>query len=227
MGNQNLNNNFMYRFFIASAIFLIASSANAQQKALTENGHEVTLYDNGTWKYSGDSTGAATSDSDSIPVNTGKFVRNPKATFAVKSNTANVGVYINTAAVTFNPHKENEVIPEYYFLAKSGGFYGMLITEKTPIAIEEFKGIALANAAKASLDARVTSADYRMVNNKKVLCMELRATLKGIKFVYLGYYYSSEGGSVQFLTYTSQEMYTANKKSMEDFLNGFTVFEAK
>jgi hypothetical protein len=227
MDNHKLNNNIMYKPFIVLALFLVAYSANAQQKALTETGREVILFDNGTWKYSGDSTDAATTGSDSITFNPIKFVKNAKATFPVKSNTANVGVYINTAAVTFNPHKENEVIPEYYFLAKSGGFYGMLITEKTPIAIEEFKGIALANASKASLDARITSAEYRTVNNKKVLCMELRATLRGIKFVYIGYYYSSEGGSVQFLTYTSEEMYAANKKSMEDFLNGFTVFEAK
>lgn len=225
MSNHNLNN-FMYRPFIVLAIFLVAYSANAQQKALTETGREVTLFDNGTWKYSGDST-SENSVTDSIKFNPDKFVKNPKATFAVKSNTVNVGVYINTATVTFNPHKENEVIPEYYFLAKSSNFYGMLITEKTTLPLENFKEFVLGNAAKASLDARVTQIEYRTVNNKKVLFMEMRATIKGMKLVYMGYYYSDEGGSVQCLTYTNQSLYDANKKSMEDFLNGFTVFEAK
>lgn len=217
----------MYRLFIVLAIFLMASSANAQQKALTETGREVTLFDNGTWKYSGDSTGAATSDSDSIPVNAGKFVRNPKATFAVKSNTFNVGLYINTANWTFSPHKENEAIPEYFFLSKAGDTYGMMITEKVEIGLDMMKEVALSNAKKASLDAKITNAEYRIVNNQKVLCLELKGTIKTIKFVYLGYYYSNANGTVQMVAYSAQQFYEKNKKSMEDFLNGFTVFEAK
>jgi len=217
----------MYKLIIAAALFSITLTANAQQKALTENGREVILYENGTWQYTGDSSATTGNSSDSITTNPVKFAKTSKATFAVKSNTVNVGVYINPAIWSFTPHKQNEPIPEYAFYTKSADIYGMLITEKTQIGLENLREIALANAKKASDDVRVTNTEYRTVNNQKVLCLELKGTIKGIKFVYFGYYYSCEGGTVQLLTYTSQQLYASNKKAMEDFLNGFTIYDAK
>jgi hypothetical protein len=85
--------------------------------------------------------------------------------------------------------------------------------------------IAILNAQKASVDVKETSAEYRIVNNKKILCLKFQGTIQGIKFVYFGYYYSSPNGTVQLLSYTSEQYYDSIQKELENFLNGFVEIE--
>ena len=195
--------------------------ARSQIKALTENGREVILYDNGTWKYSGDSSNASTAGTDSLATNEHRFAKPVSSSFMVRSNNFNVGVYIDPTKWTFKKHGENEDIPEYHFNMKQGDGYGMMITERTSISIENMRQIALINGRKASADIKETFAEYRMVNNKKILCMKMDGTIQGIRFVYFGYYYSNAKGTVQLLTYTSQQLFEKMEKDLENFLNGF------
>ena len=44
-----------------------------------------------------------------------------------------------------------------------------------------------------------------------------------VKVAYLGYYYSYENGSLQFLSYTSQSLYKEFKDELETLLNGLEV----
>jgi hypothetical protein len=87
--------------------------------------------------------------------------------------------------------------------------------------------IVLTNARKASLDARIIKKEYRIVNKTKVLCLEMRATIKGTRFVYLGYYYSNENGTIQLLTYSTEKFFEKERSSLEEFLNGFFVVTKK
>jgi hypothetical protein len=210
----------MNKLILIGLFLIIAASSKAQINALTENGKQVTLYSNGTWKYSSDSTA---NNSDSIKVNPVKFSKSASATFLVKSNTVDIGVYINPAKWTFNPHKENEVVPEYRFSLKTGTGQAMVATEKTPINLENMRNIALINAQKAALDAKITRQEYRMVNNKKVLYLEMSGTIQGIKIRYMGYYFSDEHGTTQLLTFTSTALYPQAKQELETFLNGLVV----
>ena len=36
--------------------------------------------------------------------------------------------------------------------------------------------------------------------------LKMKGTMQGVKFVYIGYYYSNSEGAFQFVTYTSQKM---------------------
>ena len=83
--------------------------------------------------------------------------------------------------------------------------------------------IALENAKKAAPDARIVKEEYRVVNGNKVIYLEMEGTIQGIKFKYLGYYYSGRSGSTQYLTYTGANLVGEYKKDIERFLNGFTV----
>jgi hypothetical protein len=73
------------------------------------------------------------------------------------------------------------------------------------------------------MDARIVRQEYRMVNNKKVLCLELHGTIQDIKFVFMGYYYTNENGTLQLVGYTSEKLFEQDKKQLEELLNGFTV----
>ncbi len=203
----------------------ISHISHSQIKALTENGKEVTLFENGTWKYSLDSSNNNQNSTDSLTTNKTKFSRSNAATFLVKSTAFNVGIFINPAKWTFNTHKDNETNPEYRFGLKTGEGYVMMITEKTPISLETMRQIALLNAQKASLDVRETSAEYRIVNNKKVLCLKFQGTIKGVKFVYFSYYYSNPKGTVQLISYSSQQFFDAVQKELENCLNGLVEIE--
>jgi hypothetical protein len=214
----------MTRLFITILLLIIFTSLKAQVKALTENGREVILNDNGTWRYvSPDDDNS--NNSETITTNPIEFHTTIGATFLVKSNVMNVGVYLDHNKWTFLPHKSNEVNPEYSFEMKTQHGYAMMLTELTPIEIENMKVIALQNAQKVSPDMKVTHVEYRVVNNKKVLCLTMKGTIQGIKFVYFGYYYSNSNGTVQLIAYGSENMFKDSLNDWQDFLNGFTVIK--
>jgi hypothetical protein len=112
---------------------------------------------------------------------------------------------------------------EYSFQSRGKDIYAMLITEKINIPIENLRNLAVSNAKEAAPDTKVITEEYRMVNGKKIFFMQMNGSIQGIKFTYLGYYYSSEGGTIQFISYTSQDLLNEYKNDMFDLLNGFTI----
>ena len=211
----------MIRLCLILCQLLIFSSIKCQIKALTENGREVQLNNNGTWQYI--AADGNSNNPDSLVTNPVNFQTTAGATFLVKSNVLNVGIYLNHGKWIFTPHKSVEVNPEYRFESKLRNGYAMMLTEITPIDLENMKSIALQNAQKAAPDVTITHSEYRMVNNKRVLCLTMKGTLQGIKFVYFGYYYSNSNGTVQIVAYGSEAMFNNSFKEWEEFLNGFTV----
>jgi len=207
-------------------LFLLLISFNvskAQINALTDDGKQVILNTDGTWKYASPVVLGDSNDPDSIKTNPVKFSKSPNATFLVKSNTVNVGIFINPAKWTFAPHHENEANLEYRFNLKTGDGMAILEAEKTPIPLVNMRNIALINAQKAAVDAKIVSEEYRVVNNTKILFLEMSGTLQGIKFRYMGYYFSNDKGTVQLLSYTTEAMYNNAHKELETFLNGLTA----
>ncbi len=204
-------------------LFLILSiNCQAQVSAITSNGEEVILYANGTWKY--------VSKNDSvkeISLNSTKFSKNNQSTFQVKSNVlTNTSIYINPKTWSFKKPGDGSA-REYTFQLKEKDAYGMLITERIGIPIESLKDLALKNARKAAPDLQVVKEEFRMVNGVKVLFMQMNGTLQGISFSYYGYYYSSRSGSMQLLTYTSENLLNEYKTNLEELLNGLVVIEEK
>lgn len=212
----------MKRLLIILLNCIIFITAKSQIKALTENGREVILNENGTWQYVSDKDKNGSDNLNLIIVNPVNFSKPPGETFIVKSNVVNIGVYIDHSLWTFAPHKENEANPEYMFTMKSEKGYAMMITEKTEIDLVNLKDIVLKNAKDAAPDARILSQEYRIVNGQKVLCLQLSGTISGIKFMYLGYYYSNSNGTIQLVTYASEKLFNESRPDLEKFLNGFT-----
>ena len=103
---------------------------------------------------------------------------------------------------------------------KDGDLYGLIITEKVEIPIETLKVIALENAKAAAPNMSIVKEEFRNVNGLKVLLLHMNGTIQGIKFSYYGYYYSNSNGTVQLITYTSQNLLDGFKPKIEDLLNG-------
>lgn len=109
---------------------------------------------------------------------------------------------------------------EYEFQLKEEDLYGMVIAEKVEIPLETLKSIALENGRSVAPDLTIVKEEYRIVNGIKVLCLQMSGTMQGIKVVYYGYYYSNANGTIQFITYTAQNLLDRYSPESEKFLNG-------
>lgn len=208
------------KLVLLSATFFISLSLSAQIRAVTDQGREVILYENGKWSYASDSSEAP--KEDSLSTNPTKFSKPSDATFMVKSKRMNIGVAINPSKWAFKGDEDASAPSEYMFTMKSTEGYAMLLSEKTSIDLESLRAAAMINAQKVAPDTKETFAEYRMVNGLKVLYLELRGTIKGIKFGYAGYYYTNQNGTIQLVGFTTQNAFASVKPKLEEILNGLT-----
>ncbi len=211
----------MKKHLLSLSLLFICYLVNAQKKAVTETGEEVLLFDDNTWKYTETNVEEETK---TIPVNPIAYTKSQNAGFLLKSIKAGVGIWIDTKKWQFKKAIKNEEA-EYEFHSKQGDIYGMLISEKIEIPLESLRKIAYSNAKEAAPDIQIMKEEYRTVNGKKVLLLQMNGTITGIKFVFYGYYLSHEKGTVQFISYTSQSIFNHEVANAEEFLNGLVTIE--
>lgn len=207
----------MKKLFV-TILLLLAATSYASQKAITDTGEEVILNSDGTWEYS-DNAQKPTKIIETIKK---KFERPRNSAFLLKSIKNKSAYWINTNKWSFGKAKNNPQA-EYQFQLKGKDLYAMTIAEGVEIPIETLTDIALSNAQSAAPDAKIVRQEYRIVNGKKVVYMEMNGTLQGIKFTYLGYYYSDASGSTQLIAYTATSVVDKYKSEINDFLNGLVT----
>ena len=83
--------------FLVFLIF-VTSVSNSQIKAVTENGDEVVLYDDKSWKFINENINNEFDSSKNYPV----FYHDENSTFLLKSNINDVGVMIDPKKWSFN-----------------------------------------------------------------------------------------------------------------------------
>jgi len=91
------------------------------------------------------------------------------------------------------------------------------------LQVEVLVDIAVENARTAASNLNVLKQEYRIVNGKKVIYMEMTGIIRGLNVTYLRYYFSSPSGSTQFLAYTATSKVDAYRDSMIKLLNGLDV----
>lgn len=207
-----------YRLTFLFVIFF-SVIVKAQIKAVTEEGNEVILFDDGTWEYADDSF-----LENEIKLNPETFTKDNSSSFLLKSSVTNFGFYLNPKEWSFTKNTEN-TDAEYELNWKNGDIYGMIISEEIKIPITTLREIAVSNGKTVSPDIKIIEEEYRNVNGLEVLMMKMKGTMYGIKFEYFGYYYSNDSGTVQFITYSSDTVLEKNQKLCEKLLNGITTLE--
>ena len=195
-------------------VFVI-TMAHAQQMAVTQTGEQVILFDDGTWTYQDKDALTETE----IQTNSTKFIKDVNSTFLIKSEKVDVGFWLNPKIWAFKKSTDNPDA-EYELQLKGEDLYGMIISEKVEIPLETLKSIALENGRAVAPDLKVVKEEYRSVNGLKVLFLQMNGTMQGVKFSYYGYYFSTKNGSIQYITYTSQNLQNSYIKECENLLNG-------
>ncbi|MGB7785388.1 MAG: hypothetical protein WBL27_04735 [Salinimicrobium sp.] len=198
----------------------MSASAFCQTRAVTETGEEVVLYDNGTYVYANKEEAPMAE----VKMNPKKFSKSEEATFLLKSKKVNVGFWLDPKKWSFSKPTENPDA-EYEVALKGEDLYGVIITEKIEIPLENLKRIVLENARSLAPDIHVVEEEYRNVNGQKVLLLQLNGTAQGMKIAYYGYVYSNHTGTVQFITFTAQNLLDQYKKDGENLINGLVMLD--
>ena len=200
------------RFFLFSILF--SSISYSQISAVTENGDEVTLFDDKSWAYKNENLSDKLSLTSSYPV----YNYGTNSTFLVKSNKIKIGAQIDPKKWSFNKSLADD--SEYEFELKNEELFGLMINEKIEMPLENLKDTAFYNFNFASEDARIVNQEFRIVNDLTVLMLHMEGTIDGFKIFYYGYYFSSKNGTTQFITYSTANLFEHYKADIEKFLNG-------
>jgi hypothetical protein len=197
--------------FIFLGIFLCQTGFGAEI-ATTESGKKVKLNDDGTWTY-------LSVSSSSNELKRYVFSANQSATFQTPVKTIKIKYDPNKWKIKNNTDDPNKVEISFF----KGDLYAMVIAERFEMDIDGLKELALRNALSAANDARIVFEEERFVNGKKLVCMKIEGTIQKIKFAYFGYYYASEQGVIQLLTYTSRNLLQEYQEEVNEFLNGLVI----
>ena len=186
----------------------------ADVEATTADGRTVTLSDDGTWSFKEVVSSAA------MP---GAVVMKAKsATKSIKSKKGFFELWYDPKKWTTKEGAEGTPT-EFVVIRKDGDAYGMAIVERIGVPMDQLAAIALNNAKSQAPDARIVMQEERTVNGKKVVALQIEGTIQGIAFKYYGYYWSGKSGTVQFLTYTSQNLFEDAVADFTELLSGFVI----
>lgn len=207
---------------ITLSVFLIPFLGFSQTKALTDEGKEVILFDNGTWKFVNESDSKTL---ETISNNPTIFEKHKDASFLFKSKKINVGLYINPKKWNVSTQNVSQNV-EYFFTEtdSSNSLYGFLMSEKIQIAtLKNLKDIILESVQKRVDYFRLKESEYRTVNGLKVLYLRYAANIKGIDFEYAGNYYINDSGYCGIVGFCSQKDFEENFPKISEFLNGISL----
>jgi hypothetical protein len=219
---------------LVAAVFALSipSTVSSQMEAVTAAGDTVVLYNDGTWEFADpDKTvdelveDIGLPSLDSIKTNPTKFVKSTASTAVVKDDEGAYEVWYDTKKWKRTPPgKLNEEADMAFTLSKSEGF-GVVIQERIEIPMEALRKVAFENAQKADPNVKLDHQEFRTVNGKTVLALEMSGEITGMKFKYFGYYYSDPKGTWQFITFTTQNLYSTIKSDFEQLLNGLVIMD--
>ena len=207
------------KLYIPLLLCFFSLHVSAAQKGVTEEGDVVILNDDGTWFYEQDNV----TEELEIKTNPGIFNTPKTSNFVLKSKKNNATFAINSKKWTFEKSSNDDAAIEYSLTLKAGDLYARVITERIQINTKELTEIALDNAKDVAPNTKVIKKEYRIVNGKKMIYMEMVGTMKGIDFQYLGYYYSDTSGSTQYVTFTGASLVEKYRNEVDDLLNGFVM----
>ncbi|TXF75113.1 hypothetical protein [Chryseobacterium sp.] len=203
---------------------LVGFYGSAQVKGVTEDGNEVILFDNGTWKFVNESDAQTLEKIDENPA---VFGRNTDQSILLKSSRLDAGIYYSPKKWEVSAQAVGSHI-EYFLRDKNpdNPLFGFMTTEKLQIPdLKSLKNLMLEGIQKNVDYFRLKQSEYRTVNGLKVLYLRYAANVKGLDFEYGIYYYLTASGYCAVVFYCAQNEFVKNSVAAEQFLNGIVKTE--
>jgi hypothetical protein len=205
---------------ISVLIVACGSSENGESlSAITQDGRTVILHSDGTWKFFEKETAETPEAPNDNKVNTPS-----RATKKVSDPRGLVELWYAPAKWLVYP-KPERLSPDASFalIHKTKDAYALGIIERISMPLETLKKIAVDNARNVAPDAEVVLDEERQINGKTAAIMGINGTIDGIPFRYHSFYWTGEKGSVQVITYTSQNLFAEYHDDFDDLLNGIVL----
>lgn len=203
---------------IISALILLSYQAEAQIKAVTDEGKEVVLFDNGTWKFANDSDAKAL---ETITTNETPFTKDKTSTFLYRSKKVNAGVYVNPKIWKFTDAFKTPVL-EYAFINNlNSNLFGIFTSETVEVGIlKNLKELLVTTTQSRADYFRLKESEYRTVNGLKVLYLRYLVNAKGLDFEYQTYAYLTDNGYCSITAYSFSKYFDQYKKELDQYING-------
>lgn len=200
------------------SIFLIlpvSSKEDSFKLAVTEDGKTVKLYENGKWEF----TTVKNKGNEQVrgSYNKDSYIKN---FYSSKSGKFNIYYDKELWAVMPRP-----VTPgaEFSLTHNKSSAYAVTFFSDKSLPLAGLKKLILANARKTSPGAQIIRTDYRIVNGKKFMFIELLADVYGVVLKYYYYIHSGSDFSIQFVIFSSADSFSKNDKEYMDLLNGIVI----
>ncbi len=197
--------------FLSTVFFFY--KAVGQQRAKTEKGDLVILHDDGRWEYEKKPMILATPKEYNKPSKSKKFLKGDKDAYGIW--------YDDKKWILQDSLPTRDVTFAFSHLGGEG--FALVIAERVELSRDKLKEIALKNAKEVAPDIKIVNEEIRKVNGYDVLMLQLKGTIEGVTFVYYSYYYTGKIGAVQFITYTSDNLFSEYRDDFEDLLNGLVI----
>lgn len=211
----------MRSVFVLLLGLCLAGAGFAQISAITENGREVILNENGTWKYAEENPRI----NKSIRVNPKNYEKSNQATTLVRSQYTNIGFWVDSEKwqVTRKDKGDGEV--EFSLEFNYADIEGMIFTDEDEIPLLELRNSTIEEEGDFGLNERVVDEEYRIVNGVKALMIKMEGNIDEDKFVLLGYFYSNKTGSTGLILFGHKNLMDTYAFHCEELLNGLVELD--
>lgn len=194
---------------VAVIAVLAVSSTLAATRATTEDGRKVLLNEDGTWQFQ-----------KAVPSKVGKMKRSPGATEEISLLRGKASVFYDKKKW---PSLKEPEGGRFELKHRDGDAYAVIVAERIQIPLDSLKSIALKNARNVAPDAIITEEQTRVVNGTEVLFMKISGIMQGIALTYMGNYYTNKDGSLQIITFTSDNLMPEYEADLLEFINGLQI----
>jgi hypothetical protein len=184
-------------------------------EATTQDGRNVELKSDGTWKYAA---------AHPRRLNGMMRARPHGARLLLAGREVAYGLWIDPSTWR-PPDTKGNAAAEYEFVHVKGGGRAMVIPQAISVPADGWKQIVLDNARKVAPDARITREERATVNGVDVLVLQTEGTARDGPFVLYGHYYAGKQRAIQVITSTRPELFEQYRADFTNLLNGFVLLE--
>lgn len=103
--------------------------------------------------------------------------------------------------------------------------YGMIIAERPKFGLDNLRDIAIENMDAVGEDREIIAEEKRVIDGKEMVELQVNLSIDGFPVTYFSRYYSGEEGSIQFITFTYQNLFEERKAAMADLLDSLVIAE--
>lgn len=194
-----------------------------QTTAVTENGAQLILYKDKTWKYANLKDREAF---ENISINKQLLTKPISADSLVSSERADGGVYFDKKK--WEAYESDHLrFSEYNFISsdesKLYGYFYCINAKKENI--EAIKNEAIGSVLNTPNISTLKKTEYRTVNGLSMFHISYSKKLEDGNFDFLDNYFQTAYGYCHISAYTYSHLFTKNKEEIEKLINGLSKAE--